>query len=631
MKRYQTTPIYYVNDRPHIGHAYTTILADAVTRWHQMLGRETFFLTGTDEHGQKVQRAAEDRGVTPQEHCDEYHEAFKSLWPLLHIEHNRFIRTTDADHVQTVQKTMADLFERGLIYLKQYGGWYSVSEERFWTEKDLVDGKCPASGNAVEWIEERNYFFRMSQFQQQLIDHIRENPDFIRPEYRCNEVLGFLRQPLEDLCVSRPKSRLSWGIELPFDTEYVTYVWFDALLNYLTGIGYPDSPDWEGWWAESTHIIGKDILTTHCVYWTTMLMGMGVPLPRHLVAHGWWLMADSKMSKTKGNVVDPMALKDRYGVEVFRYYLLREMSVGQDASFSEEGLVRRNNTALANDLGNLLSRTLSIVEKRFEGKVPAYSKPGPEDAEILAARDALRDEVMERVEAFQTHRALEACMNVVRSLNRYVNSTAPFKVVKTDPERAGSILYVVLSALREAAWWLKPAMPTTMAELLRRIGAPPDGSELVAGAPVEKGTPLFPRFDLPSTGEEADAPAEAEPKKAKKAAAKEVPEGIVAFEDFAKLDLRVAQIISAEAVEGAKKLLKLSVDLGDSTRQVVAGIALSYEPDALVGKRVVLLANLAPRKIFGIESRGMLLAAQDGDNLFLIGPDGYASAGASVS
>ena len=620
MKSYFTTPIYYVNDKPHIGHAYTTILTDALVRWQKQAGRDAFFLTGTDEHGQKVQQAADKRGMTPQAHCDELHQAFKDLWPVLHVEYTRFIRTTEPGHKTVVQGALQQLWERELIYAKEYGGWYSVSEERFWTEKDLVDGKCPQSGNPVEWIEEKNYFFKMSNYQQALIDHIDANPGFIQPEHRKNEVLGFLREPLQDLCISRPKSRLSWGIDLPFDSDYVTYVWFDALLNYLTGIGYPDG-DWQGWWAECVHLLGKDILTTHCVYWTTMLMALEVPMPKSLVAHGWWLMGDSKMSKSKGNVVDPMAMKDRYGVEVFRYFLLREMSVGQDANFTEAGLVTRNNTELGNALGNLANRTLNIVEKRFDAKVPAYSKPDEsEDAELRAAIDGLGEIVTGHLDRYEVHRAVDAAIGLARRANKYLNDTVPFKVVKTDPERAGSQLHLVLCALQQAAYWLEPAMPNKMTDLLERIGAA--SGQVVAGAPIRKGDPLFPNFEMPIAEEEVVPDPVPEPI--------EDP-AFLAFEDFQKVDLRVAHIIAAEPVPKAKKLLKLQVDLGDETRQVVAGIAANYDPAALVGKRVVMVANLKPRKIFGLESQGMILAARDGNALFVVGPDGEASPGVEVS
>ena len=621
MKSYFTTPIYYVNDRPHIGHAYTTILTDAITRWHRQAGCETFLLTGVDEHGQKVQRAADARGMTPQAHCDEMHLAFKDLWPELHIDYTRFIRTTEDEHKRVVQGALQQLRDADLIYAKEYGGWYSVSEERFWTEKDLVDGKCPLSGNPVEWIEEKNYFFKMSQYQESLVAHIHANPHFIRPEHRKNEVLGFLREPLHDLCISRPKSRLSWGIELPFDSDYVTYVWFDALINYLTGIGYPDG-DWQGWWADAVHLLGKDILTTHCVYWTTMLQGLGIPLPKGLLAHGWWLMDDAKMSKTKGNVVDPMALKDRYGVEVFRYYLLREMSVGQDANFSEVGLVGRNNSELANTLGNLANRTLNMVEKRFDAKVPEYSKSDPaEDDELTSAIEGLDTEIERLLDRYAVHRAIEACMSLARAANKYLNDTVPFKVVKTDPERAGSQIHLVIRALERVAYWLQPAMPEAMTELTRRIGVV-DGA-LQVGATVEKGAPLFPTFDPPALEEE---PSKAEP----------TPEAVdepkyLEFDDFLKIELRVAKVLAAEKVPKADKLLKLQVDLGDDKRQVVAGIAKSYEPEQLVGKEVVMVANLKPRKIFGLKSQGMILAARDGQALFVVTPDGDVAPGAGVS
>ena len=626
MTRYLTTPIYYVNDKPHVGHAYCTVLVDAAARWSRLLGHPTFFLTGTDEHGQKVQRAAEKRGVTPQQHCDELHLAFKSLWPALHVEPGDFIRTTEPRHKRVVQGALQTLYDRGLIYSKPFQGWYCVSEERFWTEKDLVDGKCPTEGNTVEWIEEKNWFFRMSRYQQALIDHIHSNPDFIRPESRKNEVLGFLRQPLEDLCISRPKSRLSWGIELPFDTDYVTYVWFDALLNYLTGIGYPDAPGWQEWWQGAIHVVGKDILTTHSVYWTTMLMALGVPLPRGIVAHGWWLWGGDKMSKSVGNVVSPLEQKDKYGVEVFRYYLLREMAVGQDANFSEESLVTRNNTELANDLGNLISRSLNLVEKRFDSKVPAYSKADPtQDDDVRALISRLPGAVGAAVDDFRTHAAVEACMALVRRLNKYLTDTAPFTVVKTDPERAASILRVVMDGLAAVGYWLGPAMPEKMADLERRLGA--SGGVVHTGSVTARGDSLFPRFEPPAAVPDA-APAAA-------AAAPEPPvstgKATIAFEDFAKIDLRVAQIVTAERVPGSDKLLRLTVDLGTETRQVVAGIATRYGPEEMVGRRVVVVANLAPRKIFGLESRGMILAARDGTGLFVLSPDGFANAGAEVS
>ena len=632
--RYFTTPIYYVNDRPHIGHAYTTILADSLARWSKLAGHDTFFLTGTDEHGRKVQLAAEKRGVSPQVHVDEMHRSFKELWPTLYVENNRFIRTTEPGHREVVQAALQQLYDAGLIYAKEYGGWYSVSEERFWTEKDLVDGKCPLSGNPVEWIEEKNYFFKMSSYQEPLLKHIEENPDFIRPNHRKNEVLGFLRQPLEDLCISRPKNRLSWGIEIPFDTDYVTYVWFDALLNYLTGIGYHPDPehaeqDWQQWWSESLHLLGKDILTTHCVYWTTMLLALDIPLPKGLVAHGWWLIDGSKMSKSKGNVVNPMSLKDTYGVEVFRYYLARDMSVGSDANFSEFGLVTRNNSELANDLGNLVNRTLNIVEKRLGAVVPEYASPdSAQDDEVRHLIGSLGDKVRRHIDAVQVQQAVGSCMEVVRRLNKYVNETVPFKVVKTDPVRAGSIMHVVLWGIREVAYWLQPVMPNTMTDLLSRVGASDDGIRV--GASVQKGDPLFPKYDVPEF-ESVEKQAKAAPKAPVISTSNNTSTGIITFDDFMKVQLKVGVVLAAEPVEGADKLLRLDVDLGDEVRQIIAGIAAFYTPAAMLDSRVVVVTNLKPRKIFGLESKGMLLAARAGDALFVVRPDGDAAAGASVS
>jgi len=509
-----------------------------------------------------------------------------------------------------------------LIYPKEYGGWYSVSEERFWTEKDLKDGNCPISGNPVEWIEEKNYFFKMSNYQQALIDHIEANPTFITPTHRKNEVLGFLRQPLNDLCISRPKTRLNWGIELPFDTDYVTYVWFDALLNYLTGIGYPNDPQWQTWWANSTHVIGKDILTTHSVYWSTMLMALQLPLPKQIVAHGWWLSSDSKMSKTRGNVVNPMGMKDKYGLDIFRYYLLRDMVVGQDATFGEEALIQRNNTELANDLGNLVNRTLNLVEKRFGGLVPDYDVPDDAaDADVREQTSSLAATATELIGEFKTHLAIEACMALIRRLNKYLNDTVPFKVVKENPARAGSIIRVVLDGLHQSATWLQPVMPQSMDDLLSRIGVV-DG-QLATGNAVNKGEPLFPKYELPAepAAEDVSTPADEEPDS----------KPMITFEDFMKVELKVAQVISAEKVDGADKLLRLDVDLGTETRQVVAGIAAAYNPDELIGKRIVLVANLKPRKIFGLKSQGMILAARDGNNLFVVSPDGFAASGSEVS
>ena len=650
---YVTTPIYYVNDRPHIGHAYCTVLADVYRRYHQLFGAQTYFLTGTDEHGQKVQRAAEARGVTPQAHADSMHLAFRELWPEIHVSNDDFIRTTEARHQAVVQASLQQLYDVGDIYIQDYVGWYSTSEERFWTEKDLVDGRCPASGNPVERITERNYFFRMSKYADRLRQHIEANPDFIRPPHRANEVLGFLAKGVEDLCISRPKTRLEWGIELPFAPDYVTYVWFDALLNYVSAIGYRTDPErFQAWWPHAHHFIGKDILTTHSVYWTTMLMALGVELPQQIVATGWWLQDDAKMSKTRGNVVDPLGLKDVYGPDVLRYFLMRDMVIGLDSSFSEELLVRRNNSDLANDLGNLARRAAGLIERYFDGVVPDGGVPGPDEAPIIEQAAALVAAIPGLVDGLKLHTAIEEVLQLVRRLNKYVSDTAPFKTVKKDPAAAARSLYTVLEGLRHAACLLWPVMPRKMVTLLEAIGAAPEPVNLAelrwgtleAGRPVQMERGLFPRAELPSAAEaphgspKQGGEKQRQPQKKKtKPTADAGPstpaaDGTVPFEAFEAVDLRVATVLVCERVEGAQKLLRFELDLGEQgRRQVVSGVAAYLEPTALVGSQVVLVANLAPRRIFGIESRGMLLTAETPEGgLALLRPAAAAIAGSRI-
>ncbi len=640
---YITTPIYYVNDRPHIGHAYCTILADALARYQRMMGAETYFLTGTDEHGQKVEQAAAKRGVTPQAHCDELHLAFKTLWPELGIANDDFIRTTEPRHTRVVKACLQKLFDRGDIYAREYEGWYSTAAERFWTEKDLVDGKCPDTGQPVQRITERNYFFKMSAYGERLRQHIVANPDFIRPEHRANEVLGFLDKGLEDLCISRPKSRLQWGIEIPFDRDYVTYVWFDALLNYASAIGLESDPArFESWWPHAHHLIGKDILTTHSVYWTTMLMALELPLPRSIIATGWWLSDNTKMSKTLGNVVSPLGMKDVYGPDVLRYFLLRDMVIGLDANFSEEALVRRNNADLANDLGNLARRVPGMLAKYFDGAVPDPGPPTPAEDEIAGMARALRDAIPGYVADLKIHTAIEETLQLVRRLNKYITETEPFKTIKTDPVAAGRALYTALEGLRHAAWLLAPVMPVKMRELLAGLGEGEPGrldqlawGGLKPGTRIALDTVLFPKRDLPVAPE---APAEPTPAKAAKpakpapAAAAEGQGGPITFDDFMKVELLVGAVKEAEAVEGSNKLLRLQVDLGAEVRQIVSGIAQHYAPADLVGTQVVVVANLAPRKIFKIESRGMILAVDTPEGgLALVRPSAPAAPGTRVS
>ena len=630
---YLTTPIYYVNDKPHIGHAYTTILGDVITGYHRGMGEDVWFLTGTDEHGQKVQKAAAEHNMSPIEQCDSTVVRFQELWKKLSIRNDDFIRTTEDRHKTIVRKILQDLYDRDLIYKAEYKGHYCVPCERFFTDKDLVDGNlCPDCHRPTNEIIESNYFFRMSRYQEWLIDYIKTHPGFIQPAYRANETLGFLKKPLEDLCISRPKARLSWGIELPFDPEYVCYVWFDALINYISAIGYGvDDERCMKYWSNAHHLIGKDILTTHTVYWPTMLKAIGLEPPKTILAHGWWLIGRDKMSKSLGNVVNPMEMADKYGVDAFRYFLLSEMTLGQDAAFSEEAFVKRYNSDLANDLGNMLNRAVKLIVRYFDSKVPA---PGNmlenEDKELLAAAADAADAMEHAVRNLHLDMGIETVMNVVRKANRYLETTAPWTLAKEGKtERLASVLYTAAETLRVVAQLLLPVMPEKMTKLLSTIGAPAvfsfeqakNHGVLNPGSAIRDIDALFPRIQI----EEAEAP-KAEPKKKTekvKAAREEpvLPEGIISITDFAKVKLITAKVVQAEKVPDAEKLLKLQVDAGSEKRQIVSGIAGFYTPEELIGKTIVLVANLKPAKIRGVESYGMLLAAKNGDNLRLVTVD----------
>lgn len=630
---YLTTPIYYVNDKPHIGHAYTTILGDVITGYHRGMGEDVWFLTGTDEHGQKVQKAAAEHNMSPIEQCDSTVVRFQELWKKLGIRNDDFIRTTEDRHKTIVRKILQDLYDRDLIYKAEYKGHYCVPCERFFTDKDLVDGNlCPDCHRPTNEIIESNYFFRMSRYQEWLIDYIKTHPGFIQPAYRANETLGFLKKTLEDLCISRPKARLSWGIELPFDPEYVCYVWFDALINYISAIGYGvDDERCMKYWSNAHHLIGKDILTTHTVYWPTMLKAIGLEPPKTILAHGWWLIGRDKMSKSLGNVVNPMEMADKYGVDAFRYFLLSEMTLGQDAAFSEEAFVKRYNSDLANDLGNMLNRAVKLIVRYFDSKVPA---PGNmlenEDKELLAAAADAADAMEHAVRNLHLDKGIETVMNVVRKANRYMETTAPWTLAKEGKtERLASVLYTAAETLRVVAQLLLPVMPEKMTKLLSTIGAPAvfsfeqakNHGVLNPGSAIRDIDALFPRIQI----EEAEAP-KAEPKKKTekvKAAREEpvLPEGIISITDFAKVKLITAKVVQAEKVPDAEKLLKLQVDAGSEKRQIVSGIAGFYTPEELIGKTIVLVANLKPAKIRGVESYGMLLAAKNGDNLRLVTVD----------
>lgn len=491
---YITTPIYYVNDKPHIGHAYTTILADVLSRYYRQLNVETFFLTGLDEHGQKVQEAAKKLGVNPKKHCDTIAPRFNDLWEKLHISNDDFIRTTEERHKKVVKKILQIVMDKGDIYEDEYEGLYSVSEERFITEKEAESGNF----RNIKKLKEKNYFFRMSKYQKKLIEHIHSNPKFIQPDYRRNEILGFLKNPLNDLCISRPKSRLSWGVELPFDKNYVTYVWFDALINYITAAGYSSNKTlFKKLWPVSYHLIGKDILTTHAVYWPTMLMSVGIELPKSIFAHGWWLMGDSKMSKSLGNIINPMDLIDKYGVDPLRYYLMREMVVGQDANFTLESFIQRYNSDLANDFGNLLSRVTTLIHKNYSGEIPDPGKLSDQELSIKHKSKHLQSIVKTLIDDMKINEAIEQIMQFIRHVNRYMEQNTPWKMVKENKLEAGRVLYTAGEALRISAILLSPIMPNRTLILLEALNSERDECSwggLSVGAKLNKHTPLFPRI-----------------------------------------------------------------------------------------------------------------------------------------
>lgn len=643
---YITTPIYYPSDKLHIGHAYSTVAGDAMARYKRLRGFDVRYLTGTDEHGQKIERKAQEKGTTPQHFVDDIVTGIKELWSKLDISYDDFIRTTEDRHKDAVGKIFQRLLDQGDIYLGEYEGWYCIPDESFFPESKLVDGKCPDCGRPVEKMKEQTYFFRMSKYADRLVQYYEENPDFIHPESRKNEMLNnFIKPGLEDLAVSR--TTFDWGIKVPGDPKHVIYVWIDALSNYITALGYgsEDESKFKKYWPADVHLMSKEIVRFHTIYWPIMLMALDLPLPKKVFAHGWLLMKDGKMSKSKGNVVDPVTLIDRYGLDALRYYLMREVPFGADGTFTPESFVERVNHDLANDLGNLLNRTIVMIDKYFAGKIPAYVTGATEYDESLietvGSTVAKYEEAMEKME-FSI--ALSAVWQLISRTNKYIDETQPWSMVKDEAKREtlGSVMYVLAESQRISSVLLRPFLTKTPQLIWQQLGLAVEDlprltawesvqtfGHLPAGTKVQKGEPMFPRLDVEAEvayiveamGGGAAVNADESTTAALAAAANAVPapeaKDEIAIDDFAKVELRVAQVLSAEPVKGADKLLKLQLDLGYEQRQVVSGIAKFYSPDELAGRKVICVTNLKPVKLRGELSQGMILAASHGDQLTL--------------
>lgn len=638
---YITTPIYYPNDKLHIGHSYTTVAADALARFNRMKGLDVMFITGTDEHGQKIENTARKNGKTPKEYVDEIVASILELWKLMDISYDDFMRTTDERHIRVVQKIFTKLYEKGDIYKDKYEGLYCTPCESFWTEHQLVEGKCPDCGRDVQPVEEEAYFFRLSKYQDDLLKLMEENEEFIEPKSRRNEMINnFLKPGLEDLCVSR--TSFKWGIPVPFDKDHVIYVWIDALSTYISVLGYMTENDekYKKFWPADVHLVGKEIVRFHTIIWPAILMALGEPLPKKVFGHGWLVLEGGKMSKSKGNVVDPVVLIERYGLDPIRYFLLREVPFGSDGVFSNEALINRINSDLANDLGNLLSRTVTMIEKYFKGVLPSAVAPALIDDDLKELAIDTRRKVEESMDALEISNALVAIWELIGRANKYIDETTPWILAK-DPsqqDRLGTVLYNLAETLRIISVLISPFMTKTPTKIREQLGlAEVDKftswksldsfGKLEAGTKVKKGDIIFPRLDVDKELEELEAllPTSSEEEEDLANVAE------ISIEDFEKIDLRVAKVLSAEKVKNADKLLKLELEVGDETRTVVSGIAEYYKPEDLIGKNLVLVANLKPVKLRGILSQGMILAASDDeDNLVLVTVDDTIKSGSQV-